>query len=204
MFIELTEALRCPRAHEESYLVCVPAQMDGRRVVRGMLGCPVCQAEFPIEDGVALFGALSGTAAQRHSGTAPPPVGLTAEAIQTFLDLRGPGGYVLMVGSAGRLGPRLAELLEHVHVAGVNPPQSAAPTAGWSVLRSPDGLPVKRHSMRAVVVGRDASEGPWLAAALGTLLPGLRAVIEDQDANPAGLVELARGAGVLVGEWRPR
>jgi hypothetical protein len=53
-------------------------------------------------------------------------------------------------------------------------------------------------------VGRDASEGPWLAAALGTLLPGLRAVIEDQDANPAGLVELARGAGVLVGERRAR
>jgi uncharacterized protein YbaR (Trm112 family) len=212
MFIELTEALRCPRDHEESYLVCAPAQMDGRRVVHGILGCPVCHAEFPIVDGVAHFGAHSGTAAQRHggtaaprhSGTAPPPVGLTAEAVQTFLDLHGPGGYVLVVGSAGRLGPRLAELLERVHVAGVNPPQGAVPTAGWSVLRSPEGLPVKRHSMRAVVVGRDASEGPWLAAALGTLLPGLRAVIEDQDANPAGLVELARGAGVLVGERRAR
>ena len=204
MFIELTEALRCPHAHEESYLVCVPAQMDDRRVMHGVLGCPVCHTEYPITDGVAIFGRRESAGVPRHSGTAPPSRNLTAEAIQTFLDLRGPGGYALMVGRAGRMGPRLAELLERVHVAGVNPPMDAQPTAGFSVLRSPDGLPVKRQSMRAVVVGRDASEGPWLAASLGTLLPGLRAVIEDEDAQPGGLVELARGAGVLVGEKRTR
>ena len=111
---------------------------------------------------------------------------------------------MLLVGSAGRLGPRLAELLERVHVAGVNPRADALPTPGFSVLRSPERLPVKRHSMRGVVVGHDAIGEPWLSAALGTLLPGLRAIIEDQDATPDGLVELVRGAGVMVGEKRAR
>ena len=201
MFIELTEALRCPRDHEESYLVCVPVRMDGRRVMDGALGCPVCQAEFPIGDGVALFG---GTPAHPHPRTPAPPSQLTADAVQTLLDLRGPGGYVLLVGGAGRLGPRLAELLERVHVAGVNPPADVLPTAGFSVLRSPERLPIKKHSMRAVVAGADAAGEPWLSAALGTLLPGLRAVIEDADVRPDGLAELARGAGVLVGERRVR
>ncbi len=207
MFIELTEALRCPRVHEESYLVCVPAEMDGRRVVRGILGCPMCQAEFPIAAGIA---DLSDPLAPRSSPLAPPsPLAprsspLTAAAAQAFIDLRGPGGYVLLVGAAGRLGPELAAALVRAHVVGVNPPSDVAPTDGFSILRSPDGLPIKRRSMRAVVVGHDAAQGGWLAAALDTVLPGLRAVIEDEAAEPAGFEELARGAGVVVGERRNR
>lgn len=203
MFIELTEALRCPRDHAESYVVCVPADMDGRRVIRGILGCPVCQAEYPISEGVADF-----TAGQPSPGPRPPspvlPSRLTADAVRAFIDLRGPGGYVLLVGTAGRLGPALAEALERIHVVGVNPPPDAVPTAGFSVLRSPEGMPVKRRSMRAVVVGHDAAQGTWLDAALDTVLPGLRAVIEDEAAGPSGFAELARGAGVVVGERRNR
>jgi hypothetical protein len=36
------------------------------------------------------------------------------------------------------------------------------------------------------------------------VLPGLRAVVEDEAAEPAGFEELARGAGVVVGERRNR
>jgi hypothetical protein len=199
VFIELTEALRCPRAHEESYVVCIPVLMDGRRVVRGVLGCPVCQAEYLITDGVVHFDAAPpGLSAEA------PASSLTVEAIQAFIDLRGPGGYVLLVGSAGRFGPELADALERVHVVGVNPPADAAPTAGFSILRSAEGLPIKRRSMRAVVIGHDAAKGAWLDAALDTVLPGLRAVIEDEGAGPAGFAELARGAGVVVGERKNR
>ena len=199
MFIELTEALRCPREHEESYVVCIPVLMDGRRVVRGVLGCPVCQAEYLITDGVVRFDA-----APPELSAEAPASSLTAEAVQAFIDLRGPGGYVLLVGSAGRLGSALADALERVHVVGVNPPADAAPTAGFSILRSAEGLPIKRRSMRAVVVGHDAAKSAWLDAALDTVLPGLRAVIEDESVHPAGFEELARGAGVVVGERKFR
>jgi hypothetical protein len=205
LFIELTEALRCPRDHEESYLVCVPAVMDGRRVVRGILGCPACQAEYPIEAGTVDFSGGPDADVSPPSLLAPRSSSLTAEAVQAFIALRGPGGYVLLVGSAGRLGAELAERLERVHVVGVNPPEGTVPTAGFSVLRSPEGSPVKRRSMRAVVVGADAAaQSAWLDAALDTVLPGLRAVIEDEAARPAGFEELARGAGVVVGERRNR
>jgi hypothetical protein len=111
---------------------------------------------------------------------------------------------VLLVGEAGKLARDLAGRLDRVHVVAVNPPAEVQPDDGVSVLLSPSGLPVKRHSMRGVVVGPDAAGGPWLEAALGALLPGLRAVIESESAQPQGLAELARGAGVLVGEKRPR
>jgi len=199
MFIELTEALCCPRAHEESYLVCVPSLMDGRRVMRGALGCPACRAEYPVVDGIAWF-APPGEAA----GSAAAPGVLTAEAARTFLDLQGRGGYVLMLGGGSRIGPALAALLPGVHVFGVNPPPDVLPSAEFSVLRSPRGLPVRRSSMRGVVVGSDAAGEPWLTAAALTLLPGLRMVVEDEHAGPPGIAELARGAGAFVGERRAR
>jgi len=199
MFIELTEALRCPRAHAESYLVCVPALMDGRRVIRGGLGCPSCRSEFPIVEGVAWFAPPAGVPAPSAGETA-----LTAQALHTFLDLQGAGGYVLLVGGAGRHGPDLAALLPGVHVFGVNPPAGMAPSVAFSILHSPHELPVKRASMRGVVVGADAAREPWLSAAASTLLSGLRMVVEDADAAPPGIAVLARGAGALVGEKRAR
>jgi len=198
MFIELTEALRCPGDHEEACLVCVPSVMDGRRVVRGGLGCPVCRSEFPVVDGVAWF-APPGAA---PTGTAPS--GLRADALHAFLDLQGAGGYVLLIGNTGEAGPALAALLPGVHVFGVNPPPSVVPSSAFSVLRSPHALPVRRASMRGVVVGSDAAGARWLAAAALALLPGLRMVVEDEGAAPPGIVPLARGAGAFVGEKRAR
>jgi hypothetical protein len=41
MFIELTDHLRCPADHAESYLVLLPEEMRERSVRTGRLGCPV-------------------------------------------------------------------------------------------------------------------------------------------------------------------
>ena len=41
MFIELTDHLRCPADHEESYLVLLPDEIRERSVRAGRLGCPV-------------------------------------------------------------------------------------------------------------------------------------------------------------------
>jgi len=58
--------------------------------------------------------------------------------------------------------------------------------------------------MRAVVLGADAAVEPWLAEGVRVLLRGLRYVVEDEHASPAGVAELARGAGLFVGEKRDR
>jgi len=190
MFLDLTEVLRCPSSHEESYLICAPVTMDGRDVVRGGLLCPVCRAEYAIIDRVAWF------APPRDDVPALDVKSeLTAEAVQLFLDLQGQGGFVVTAGSAGRLGPELASLMPGVGIAAVNPPAGIAASASLSVIHSPDAWPVRRQAVRAVVIGADVTAGRWVPDAVGSVLNGLRAIVEDESARPEGLVELARGAG---------
>ena len=123
---------------------------------------------------------------------------LTPEALATFLDLRGPGGYVVLVGSAGRLAPGLTALAPGVHVVVVDaPPGARAPDCSY--VSCPDRIPLKSSQARAVVLGADRAVEPWLGEASRVLLRGLRLVIEDERASPDGISELARGAGVFVG-----
>ena len=210
VFIELTEILRCPRDHAESYVVAAPIVMDGRRIVRGVVGCPTCQAEFPIVGGVAYFGdeARRALPADRAGASAASP-GRSAPAatvpdydaggLAAFLDLDGPGGYAALVGRAARVGPRIVEVLPGIHVVAVNPPPGVAPATMLSVLESPRALPFKSSTLRAVALGAEHAGAPWLADAVRVLLPGLRLVVEDERASPDGVSELARGAGLFVG-----
>lgn len=229
MFLEVTEILRCPRAHDESFVVCVAYAMDGRQVARGVIGCPVCEEEFPIRDGVLDF--TEGTGAQGHGGTDVPahrrtdaptdesgklarryagtPAGtpaapLTAEAAATFLALEGRGGFVLLAGGAARLARDLAALVPGVHLLCVNAPPGVERVPDCSYFVAPDGLPVRTAVVRGVVLGADCAAEPWLAEGVRVLLRGLRFVAEDERASPTGIVELARGAGVIVGEKRTR
>jgi uncharacterized protein YbaR (Trm112 family) len=222
VLLELTEVLRCPRDHDESFVICVAYQAEGRHVVRGVVGCPHCQAEFPIRDGVLDFsggadaptrggpaGAGAGSAAQpgapgplpgRGRSATPPAEGpLTGEALATFLDLRGPGGYVLLAGGATRLAAELAALVPGVHVVAVNAPPGVERAAECSWVVSPERLPLKAAQVRGVALGADCAAAPWLGEAARVLLRGLRVVVEDERASPDGISELARGAGVFVG-----
>ena len=197
MFIELTEILRCPRGHAESYLVAAPIAMDGRRIVRGVIGCPECRSEFPIVDGVAYFG--------ERPQPAPAPAAAPsydAAALTAFLNLSGPGGYAVLVGSAARFGSALIEAVPGVHFVAVNPPSGVSAGPALSLLVA-GTLPFKTSSVRAVALGADHASGPWAAAAARILLTGLRLAIEDERASPEGISELARGAGLFVGEKRP-
>ncbi len=202
MFIELTEILKCPRDHPESYLVAAPLVMDGRRIVRGVVGCPECRAEFPVVDGVAYFGAPGPGGPAGGRGTAGPDY--DAAALAAFLNLDGPGGYAALVGRAARHGAALAELIPGVHFVAVNPAPGVAPGPRLSVLQCARGLPFKSSQLRAVALGAPHAGPAWVGEAVRILLPGLRLVVEGEGAQPAGIVELARGAGLLVGAKGPR
>jgi uncharacterized protein YbaR (Trm112 family) len=193
LFIELTEILRCPNDHPESYLVAAPIAMEGRRIVRGVVGCPECKAEFPIVDGVAHFGPRGGDAAR------PPASSYDASALAAFLNLSGPGGYAVLVGAAARLAPAVVAALPGVHFVAVNPPPGVTPADALSVVVAPS-LPFKSASVRAVALGADHAGAAWLAAGARILLPGLRLAVEDERASPDGISELARGGGLFVGE----
>jgi hypothetical protein len=199
LFIELTEILRCPRHHAESYLVAAPIAMEGRLITRGVVGCPECHAEFPIVDGVVYFGAPGGPHGPVAGAPVPAARDYDASALAAFLNLDGPGGYAALVGHAARVGPELVALTPGVHFVAVNPPAGTVPGPMLSVLESPRGLPFKSASLRAVALGADHAGEPWLGEGSRVLLAGLRLVVEDEHAQIEGVAELARGAGMFVG-----
>jgi hypothetical protein len=191
MFIELTDHLRCPEPHDEAFLVLLPDRMDGRRVAAGHLGCPVCGWSTEWTDGVPVFGPVEANAAAGE-----PP--FDAAALVALLGLSGPGGWIALAGRAGSLGRELAELLPDVGIASINPPAEVVPSEPVSVIRSPS-WPIKRHSMRGVVVGADATH--WTDAAIGSLLPGLRGAGEGTSPEESPTHELI---SVTPGLWLTR
>ena len=207
MHIELTEMLRCPEPHPQAHLVLSTAEMVGRSVRSGMVGCPVCRREFRIARGIVDFG--SGEQGAVGVG-AVPPIGARAvsdrlplpapSVLQALLDLSGPGGIVALVGQAARYGEGLAGLMAGIHFVGINAPADLTELPVLSLAVAPDQIPLRDASVRGVVVGSDAARAPWLGEAVRVLLRGRRLVIEGEDAAPPGVTRRAAGDGLWVGE----
>ena len=197
MFIELTDHLRCPNQHDESFLVLLPDQMEDRSVRTGHLGCPVCGRTFQLSDGVL------------DTGDAPPIVAgsnsvLDADTLTTLVGLSGPGGYLTLVGAAGAPWSEVAALNPGVALVAVNPPASMADDPGISVIRS-GRLPLKTGSMRGVVLSRPFADDPqWVREAARVVLAGLRVVGEGKDPPPDIIELLATAEGVWVGVKKKR
>lgn len=209
MHIELTEMLRCPERHEEGFLVLSTGEMLGRMVRSGALGCPVCGKEYPIVRGVAHFsgGGMrdAGSVASSEPGHLASRISHPADVqtLQALLDLSGPGGYVLLLGSAAHHAVGLAALMGGIHFVGVNAPDDVGELPVLSLLACETMIPLRQKVGRAAVVGPDRLSPEWLADARRVLLPGRRLVIESEHvAPPAGLTQLALGHGLFVGERR--
>jgi uncharacterized protein YbaR (Trm112 family) len=194
MFIELTDHLRCPADHAESYLVLLPEEVRERSVRTGRLGCPVCGRTYALTDGVPDFGG----------GGAPLPETtlLTPEALSAFVGLGGPGGYLVLVGRPAAAWRAVAEQNRGVGLVAVNPPGEVADEPGVSVLRG-DSLPLKARSMRGVVLGGPFGGDPrWVAEAARVVLPGLRVAGEGPVPAADALELLAAAEGAWVGTPR--
>jgi uncharacterized protein YbaR (Trm112 family) len=195
MFIELTDHLRCPADHDESFLVLLPDQIDGRSVRTGALGCPVCGRTYALVDGVL----------DTHDAPPGEPGGSTAldaDALSTLVGLHGPGGYLVLVGPVASAWEEVGELNPGVALVAVNPSAEVADAPGISVLRG-SRLPLKSRAMRGVVLGRPfADDSHWVGEAARVVLPGLRVVGEGADPPPQLIDLLASADGVWVGSRR--
>ncbi len=190
MFIELTDHLRCPSDHDESYLVLLPELMEGRSVRAGRLGCPLCGRTFELTDGALDLG---------QSADPPAATRLEPEALTALVGLSGPGGYLVLVGAPGARWREVAELNPGVALVAVNPGAGVADEPGISVIRA-GSLPLKSRSMRGVVLGEPyGADSRWVADAGRVVLPGLR-VAGEGPVPPAESIELMASAdGVWVG-----
>jgi hypothetical protein len=198
VFIELTEHLRCPAAHESGLpLVLVPDRMLGRMVLEGTIGCPTCRREFLIREGIGRFGEAS-----PETPPAPAVDGTLAESVQALLSLSHPGGYVVLIGSAVALAPALAGAMGGIHFVGVNPPAGIGVTPTLSLLLHPSVVPLRSKVARGVVVGGEVP-AQGLGEGARVLLAGLRLVVlRGEVTAPAGVEPRAAGKGLWVGEKR--
>jgi hypothetical protein len=201
MFIEIAELIRCPKAHEENFCVITPDHIEDRRIIDGVVGCPVCKAEYPIHQSVVDFGGVS--TVRDHDSA--PNMNVGAAMVQALLDLSSPGGCVALVGSAARVAGALARQLEGVHYIGINVPGGVEASRDVSLLHTPGIIPLRSASMRGVVLGADYADGLWIQEAERILLRGRRLVAFGDIEGPEGTIELAREGGIFVGEKnRPR
>lgn len=184
MHIELVDLLRCPRAHDETWLVAASDRMDGREIVDGTLGCPVCEATYPIRGGAVYFVAAT-----------PTPVGGEPDDEQVMraaamLGLSEGGGVVVLAGAWGRYAVKLGELAE-AHYLLVNPDGAVRGSVVYAA-----GVPVAAGSARAAAAS-DAADLPAMVAAVRA---GGRLVAPAGAAVPDGVRELARDERNWVGE----
>ena len=200
MFIELVDALRCPVPHEDSWLVASATRMEARHIVDGLLGCPVCRAEYPVRKGVADF---------RREPTSPleaPPDpflrgdATTAMRLAAFLGLSDAHGFVVLLDEWGAQASALRELVETPLLL-VDPPPGREGEPGISVVLSDGVPPLAPGAARATAIGRATAERA--AAGVRVTRSGGRPIGPASLALPDGVREIARDDELWVGEKEP-
>jgi uncharacterized protein YbaR (Trm112 family) len=187
VFLPLIDRLRCLNAHEDAWLVASIDRAEERDVLEGMLGCPVCSAEYRIRDGVVWFG--DAPAAEDET---PSP----AEALRlaAALDLTDARMTAILHGSWGAHASILRGL-SPAHMLLVNPPTSVSSGDGISIVRGPVA-PVAGAWADAAALDR---AGGAMEESIRAALRGGGRLLARADADvPMGFSELARDADVWV------
>ena len=198
MFVELIEFLECVEAHEHSFLVVTPDRRVGRSIMAGEMGCPKCRRQYAIIDGVADFRPANAADRHRPPSQETPP---RPDVLHALIGLTGPGGFVVLIGSAARHALDLSALIDGVHFVGVNATADVTSSASLSLVRGADRIPLRSSMARAVVVGAEYADDVWLAEAVRVLLRGLRLVVLAEVPDPKGVRRLAVDEGVWA-RWR--
>ena len=194
MFIELVDALRCPYAHEESWLVASADRMAARHILDGMLGCPVCGVEYPIRDGVVDFRR----AAHRSPVAALPADVEQATRLAAFLGLDDALGFAVLMGEWGSHALELRSLVDCPLVL-IDPPEEIEAAPGLSLIRTDGPPPLAAGAARGVAIDAGADPERVASALRATRAKG-RVVAPIRIARPPEVRELARDGQVWVGE----
>lgn len=202
MFVELIDALRCVRPHPEgagdTWLVAVARRSVGRCMADGVLGCPVCRAQYEVVGGVADFGGARDAAADSDAPDSDAPGDATADPLRlaALLNLATPGG---IVAAGGRWDAALDGLgdLTDVRALVVEPARPFEPREPLGAVVGAE-LPVAAASLRGVALDTRTATPARLAAAVRALRPDGRLVAPAGAPLPHGVRELARDAAHWV------
>ena len=195
MIVDLADALRCIRPHEPAALITSVERLAGRQIVTGSLGCPVCDARYPVIDGAAVFDPAT---YERCRAASPGPPANDADVIRVgaLLDLTDPAGWVLLEGAASAAGAALHAMLDSAVVM-LNPPGPVATDAETSVIYA-SIVPFSPGLARGAALSADVSRAV-ADSVVSAVRPGGRVMGPVSVPLPGGVVELARDAYGWVG-----
>lgn len=190
MYIETIDLLRCPRDHEETWLVAAFTGMDGRFVVEGKLGCPICNASYDIIAGMARF---SGEVSDSFAPRVDPEAAIRTAAL---LNLARPGAIAVLCGDEANVAKDVSEMAE-CRVIALNPSAHIEDTEKVATVVSIDRIPLASASVDAIALGACAT---LASDAARVLRPGGRLTANAEVPLPSGMVEIARDERMVVAE----
>lgn len=189
MFIPLVDILRCPNAHEETWLVASIDRADDRDIVEGTLGCPICAAEYPIRDGIVDFGGAPERPAFRAADEHQ------ALKLAAALDLTDARTVAVLHGTWGAHAP-LIRSMSPSQLLLINPPEGVVSGDGVSIALAARA-PLAAASVNAVALDAHA-DADMVASLVRGLRAGGRVLAPSSSPQPDGFTELARDEDVYV------
>ena len=204
MHIVLTDVLAYPRCGPAFGLILLAHQVENRRVLDGVLGCPNCREKYPVDDGLGRLRA-------EFDEVAPVPVPApTADGGEEAVRLAALAGVtegpalLLLAGPGARLAPAIAALLEGVEiVAAGGGLQRWAETPGVSRIEVGGTLPLYSRRLHAAVLSGDAAdvlleEGARVVGPIGRLVLDPPPADAEERLARNGFRPLARDERTLV------
>lgn len=202
MFIELIDLLRCPKSHEDTWLVASFKAISNRFVESGTLGCPLCSAQYPIEGGVVDFtGGVSSPSCEDQRAAASHRREELATRAGAFLDATEPGATVVLGGVWSYAAEELSNLAE-VRVLALNPGPGVHETANVGLVRVAADIPLAAESCLGVAVDAWFNSG-IVASAARAVRPAGRVVGPTNIPPPAELAVLAQDDDYWVARKTP-
>ena len=195
MHVELIDRLRCVAAHEDSWLVAAATETADRNIIAGVLGCPVCGAEYAVSDGEVRYSSLRATAAADFADRTAEVDADDATRLAALIGIDERGGLYALQGAEGRFAGAL-EQMGSVQLLLIDPPRGARAPA---IIRGAgERIPLAAGALRGIAL-ESAAEG-LVEAAARALAPRGRLVAPVEAPVPAGITVLARDAHQWVGE----
>jgi len=192
MHIELIDLLRCPRDHEETWLVAALNAVQDRYVIKAKLGCPVCGENYFIRGGIADLRAGESVIATSESKPADADAAIR---IAAFLNLTRPGSLVVLEGNYANLASAISEMTE-CRVIALNPCTLINDSEHTASVFADSRIPLGTASVDAIALDNDTLIGDVARV----LKPSARLVAPATAVLPPGLTEITRDQSTLVAE----
>jgi len=196
MYIELIDLLRCPGEHSDSWLVAAFNRMDGRFVMEGKLGCPVCSASYRIRDGIADLTENEYEMSLGCTGLEYPDEQGAVRAA-ALLGLTKPNAIVVLAGDAASLAQPVSDIAE-ARVMALNSTARIVESEKVAVVLSDKRLPFAPGSIDGIMLEETTTE--FVPDTPRALRQGGRLVVPIGTVLPAGFRELARDDEQVVAE----